>query len=412
MVKSENKRMFLALGVASLLLAVSDTGNAKVEGDTIVLGAAVSLTGKYSTNGKNTQDGYELVVKRINEMGGVKVGGKSYKLKVTYYDDESTPARGAQLAERLINQDGVQFLLGPYSSGLTKAIAPVTEKYKIPHVEGNGAARELFKQGYRYLFAVLSTSDYYLREAVNLAAEVAKSQGKDPSKLKIAMAFENDPFSQDVRDGVIEDAKRLGMKIVIDDKLPPELNDMSATLTKVKAVKPDLLVVSGHAKGATLTARQVKEMKVDVPMIATTHCDSAKLAQTMPAESEGLLCASQWDRQLSYKDKWFGSANDYANRFAQEFNYTPPYQAAESSAAVLVYVDAFTRAQSFDKDKVRDAIAATDLMTFYGPVKFDKTGMNTSKPMVLYQIQKGQYNVVAPSKFASSKLEYPRKLPK
>ena len=412
MVKSENKRMFLALGVASLFLAVSTTGNAKVEGDTIILGAAVSLTGKYSTNGKNTHDGYELVVKRINEMGGVKVGGKSYKLKVTYYDDESTPARGAQLAERLINQDGVQFLLGPYSSGLTKAIAPVTEKYKIPHVEGNGAARVLFKQGYRYLFAVLSTSDYYLREAVNLAAEVAKSQGKSPSKLKIAMAFENDPFSQDVRDGVVEDAKRHGMKIVIDDKLPPELNDMSATLTKVKAVKPDLLVVSGHAKGAVLTARQVKEMQVDVPMVATTHCDSAKLAQTMPAESEGLLCASQWDRQLSYKDKWFGSADDYANRFAKEFNYTPPYQAAESSAAVLVYIDAFTRAQSFDKEKVRDAIAATDLMTFYGPVKFEKTGMNTAKPMVLYQIQKGEYKVVAPSKFASSKLEYPRKLPK
>ena len=85
MVKSENKRMFLALGVASLFLAVSGTGNAKVEGDTIVLGAAVSLTGKYSTNGKNTQDGYELVVKRINEMGGVKVGGKSYKLKVTAF---------------------------------------------------------------------------------------------------------------------------------------------------------------------------------------------------------------------------------------------------------------------------------------------------------------------------------------
>ncbi|MEX2163686.1 MAG: amino acid ABC transporter substrate-binding protein [Sulfuricaulis sp.] len=411
MVKFENTRLFLALGVASLFLAVSGTGNAKVEGDTIVLGAAVSLTGKYSTNGKNTKDGYDLAVKRINEMGGVKVGGKSYKLKVTYYDDESTPARGAQLAERLINQDGVQFLLGPYSSGLTKAIAPVTEKYKIPHVEGNGAARELFTQGYRYLFAVLSTSDYYLREAVNLAAEMAKSQGKDPSKLKIAMAFENDPFSQDVRDGVVEDAKRHGMKIVIDDKLPPELNDMSATLTKVKAVKPDLLVVSGHAKGAVLVARQVKDMKVDVPMIATTHCDSAKLAQTMPAESEGLLCASQWDRTLSYRDKWFGSADDYANRFAAEFNYTPPYQAAESTAAALVYIDAFTRAQSFDKEKVRDAIAATDLMTFYGPVKFDKTGMNTAKPMVLYQIQKGQYNVVAPSKYAAAKLEYPRKLP-
>src|SRR5690349_23185476 len=199
----------LALASAALLCLYGPTGaTAQTEGDTITLGAAVSLTGKYSVNGKNTKDGYDLAVERINEMGGVKVGGKSYQLKVVYYDDESTPARAAQLTERLINQDGVKYVLGAYGSGLTKAMAPVTEKYKVPHVEGNAAARELFTQGYKYLFAVLSTSDYYLRDAVNLAAEVAKEHGKDPKTVKLAMAFENDPFSLDVRDGVLEDAKK------------------------------------------------------------------------------------------------------------------------------------------------------------------------------------------------------------
>src|SRR5258708_9313768 len=198
----------VAAGASALLLAAAAASTAGNAGDdTLILGAAVSLTGKYSVNGKNTKDGYDIAVKRINEMGGVKVGGKSYTLKVVYYDDESTPARGAQLAERLISQDGVKFLLGPYSSGLTKAIAPVTEKYKVPQVEANGAARELFTQGYRYLFAVLNTSDYYLRDSVNLAAEVAREHGRDPKTVKIAMAFENDPFSLDMRDGVLKDAK-------------------------------------------------------------------------------------------------------------------------------------------------------------------------------------------------------------
>src|SRR3954469_21389436 len=232
------KASLLVSGAAALLLFAWGA-LAKVEGDTVMLGAAVSLTGKYSVNGKNTKDGYDLAIKRINEMGGVKVGLKAYKLKITYYDDESTPARGAQLAERLISQDGVKYLLGAYSSGLTKAIAPITEKYKVPHVEGNGAARELFTQGYRYLFAVLSTSDYYLRDAVNVAAEVAKEHGRDPKTLKLAMAYENDPFSLDVRDGILEDVKRHGMQVVADDKLPPEINDMAATLTKVRALKPD-----------------------------------------------------------------------------------------------------------------------------------------------------------------------------
>src|SRR5690348_6110344 len=100
--------VFGAMGIAPV--------HAKVEGDTIYLGAAVSLTGKYSANGINTRNGYDLAVKRINDLGGVKVGGKTYKLKVKYYDDESTPARAAQLVERLIKQDGIDYMLGPYSS--------------------------------------------------------------------------------------------------------------------------------------------------------------------------------------------------------------------------------------------------------------------------------------------------------
>src|SRR3546814_13072368 len=105
-------------------------------------------------------------------------------------------------------------------------------------IEGNGAARALFQKGYKYLFAVLNTSDYYLRPTVELAVEQAKKQGKDPSSIKIAIATQNDNFSQDVRDGVIDAAKKYGMKIVIDDKLPQSLSDMTSTLTKVQALKP------------------------------------------------------------------------------------------------------------------------------------------------------------------------------
>lgn len=403
-------RRCAAAASSALFIVVTAIGALAAEGDdAIVLGAAVSLTGKYSVNGKNTKDGYDLAVQRINEMGGVKVAGKKHHLEILYYDDESTPARGAQLTERLIRQDGVKFLLGAYSSGLTKAMAPITDKYKVPHVEANGAARELFSQGYRYLFGVLSTSDYYLRDAVELAAEVAKEHGRDPKSVRIAMAYENDPFSLDVRDGVLEAAKKYGMKIVADDKLPPEINDMASTLTKVKALKPDLLLVSGHEKGATLVVRQTAEMQVDVPMIATTHCDSAKIAENLTKMAEGVLCGSQWDRHLSYSDRWFGTADQYAQRFEKRFGYPAPYQAAESTAAVLVYADAFERAGSLDPDKVRDAISSTDLMTMFAPIKFDSTGKNIAKQMVMYQVQGGAYKVVAPTKWAKAKLVWPRK---
>ena len=410
---SLDKSVGFALSVVALSAAVALPANAKVEGDTIVLGSAISLTGKYSTNGIHAQNGYELAVKRINEMGGVKVGGKAYKLKVVYYDDESTPARGAQLAERLIKQDGVQFMLGPYSSGLTKAIAPVTEKYKVPMVEAEGASRSLFTQGYKYLFAVLSTSEQYLASSIDLAAEIAKKNGKDPSDVKIAMAFENDPFSLDVRAGVVEDAKKYGMKIVIDDKLPRDLSDMSATLTKTRALKPDLLVVSGHSKGAATAARQIAEMKIDTPMIAMTHCEAAKIVDQFGASTNDYLCPTQWAETLSYKGDYFGTAAEYDALFKQTFDgyKNVPYQAAQASAAVLVWKDAFERANTFDVPKVRDALAATDMKTFYGGIRFSEAGNNIAKPMVLRQIQDGTYNVVAPSKWASHEVNHPRKAP-
>ncbi|HSM40233.1 MAG TPA: ABC transporter substrate-binding protein, partial [Afifellaceae bacterium] len=141
----------LSLLAMAGVIAAGMTTNAVAE-DTIVLGSAISLTGKYSSNGVDTQNGYDLAVKKINEMGGVMVDGKAYKLEVNYYDDESTPARTAQLLERLINQDGVKFILGPYSSATTLAAAPVTEKFKVPMVEAEGASRALFSKGYKYIF--------------------------------------------------------------------------------------------------------------------------------------------------------------------------------------------------------------------------------------------------------------------
>jgi branched-chain amino acid transport system substrate-binding protein len=392
---------------AAFGVAIGVAGSAQAADDVITLGAAISLTGVYSTNGKNTRDGYDLAIKVVNDKGGVKVAGKTYKLAIKYYDDESTAARGAQLAERLISQDGVKFVLGPYSSALTKAIAPITEKYKLPMIQANGADRDLFTQGYRYNFAVLSTSDQYLASAVRFLGELTQAAGKDPKALKVAIAIENDPFSQDVRDGVYEDAKKWGMKVVIDDKLPPDLNDMSATLTKVKALKPDLLVVSGHTKGVLLGVRQLAEQKVDVPMLASTHCDAADIIGKYRKLAEYWLCGAQWDRSLSYKDLWFGTADDFARLFDATYHYEAPYQAAESAAAVLAFADAFNRSKSLDAPSVRDAIAATDMETFYGKIKYDATGKNIAKPMVLYQVQNGKYKVVAPQKWASSKVIFP-----
>jgi len=398
------KTMVAGAAVAASL-AFSGSALAKVEGDTIILGSSISLTGKYATNGLHTQRGYDYAVKVINAAGGVKVGGKTYKLAVKYYDDESTPARGAQLAERLIQQDGVEYMLGPYSSGMTKAIAPVSEKFGVPMVEAEGASRSLFTQGYKYLFAVLSTSEQYLATAIDFAA----AKAGNASDVRVAMAFEGDPFSMDVRAGVVDKINEYGMKVVIDDQLPADLSDMSTTLTKVKALKPDILVVSGHSKGAATAARQIDEMKINVDMIALTHCEAAKVQEKFPNASTGFLCPTQWVESLSKSDALFGSAAEWNAGFKADYpSYTSvPYQSAQASAAVLVFAKAFEAANSFDKDKVRDAISAVEMETFYGDIKFSSAGNNIAKPMFMRQIgADGNYNLVE----TADQMAFPRKV--
>jgi branched-chain amino acid transport system substrate-binding protein len=169
-------------------------------------------------------------------------------------------------------------------------------------------------------------------------------------------------------------------------------------------------VVSGHSKGAATAARQIKEMQIDVPMIAITHCEAAKVVEKFGESTNGFLCPTQWAETLSYKDNFFGTAAEYDALFKRTFQdyKNVPYQSAQASAAVMVWKDAFERANSFDTEKLRDALAATDLDTFYGKIKFAEAGNNIAKPMVLRQIQNGQFNVVAPSKWASHPLQYPR----
>jgi branched-chain amino acid transport system substrate-binding protein len=408
----EMKKIKMLTGLASVAVLLFSQSALAASCGEIVIGSAISLTGKYATNGVHAQKGYEYAITKIAEAGGVKIGGKCYNFKVIYYDDESKGDRGATLAERLISQDKVQYVLGPYSSAMTKAIAPVTEKYKIPMVEAEGASRSLFNKGYKYIFAVLSTSEQYLASAVALAAEKAEESGKSASSVKVAIAVENDPFSLDIRAGVLDDAKSFGMNVVIDEKLPRDLSDMSAILTKVKLIKPDLLIISGHSKGAATAVRQIGEQNIKVPMIAITHCEAADVTGNFGDAANDFLCATQWSETLSYKDPLFGTAAEYEMGFKSAYpeykSKKVPYQTAQATAAVYVFKDAFERANSLDKEKVRDALSATDLSTFYGQIKFSDAGNNIAKPMVLRQIQDGKYNVVAPSAFASHKLNWPR----
>jgi len=404
-----NSARFAAV-LATAALAYAPISAQAQSCEDLTLGAALSATGIYAANGTNTKNGYEFAAKKINDAGGIKIGNKCYDIKLKYYDDESTPARAAQLVERLIDQDNIKFMLGPYGSPLTKAILPVVEKYKVPLVQGEAASRSLFTQGYKYQFGIVATSEKYLTPVIDMAAALAKKSGKNPSSIKVAMIYQDDAFSLDVRQGVVEQIKKYNMHTVIDDRMPKDLNDITTFFTKVKALQPDVLLISGHEKGAATAARQMGEFKTSVPLVGVTHCESAKIASDFPKVAEGFVCPTQWDETMKASDPMFGSAAEYnkAMLAAHPEYKVVPYQTAQATAAVYVWSDAFKRAQSLDPEKVRDALAKTNLSTFYGGVKFAEDGSNPGKEIVMRQIQGGKYIVVSPAEVAAAPLVYPR----
>lgn len=393
--------------VMTLMIGVTGLSKARAS-EPLLVGAVLSFTGEHAVNGKHARKGYQIAVNQINEMGGVTIDGQAYTLKLKFYDDESNPAIAAKYAKRLVTKDKVRLLLGPYGTSTTAAVAPVAERYRVPFVQGNGASLSLFDKGYKYQFAVLSSADMYLSEAINLAAENAKKAGREPADLTVAIAVENDPFSNDLRTGVIADTKKYGMEVIIDEHLPRDFSDMTFILDKVKSMKPDVLVVSGHEMGADLAIRQIHEQKVDVPMLAMTHCEAADVHGKYGLYADYTLCATQWASTMKYEGKWFGTAHNYRKRYEMAYGIEPPYQAAESSASVLVLADALERAGSIDGEAVRQALKETDLQTFFGWVKFDGVGRNIAKPMILRQLMQGRYMVVAPSGFAQQDAVYPR----
>ncbi|MEM8592181.1 MAG: amino acid ABC transporter substrate-binding protein [Pseudomonadota bacterium] len=368
--------------------------------DEVVLGTTLPMTGAYQRIGEETKNGYELAIHQINKRGGVAVGGDSFRLVARYYDDSSNPELAQELIDRLINEDGVKFVLGPYHANRYPGVLPLVERNRVPTVAGHTVARKRSESGNNFSFAVAAMPDRYFTPTLEFVKALSERFGKSAQELRIGMATENDPFSREVRAGVLSDVRRLGIACIIDDQLPESFDDMSATLDRVKKLKPDVFLVSGHDDVVVSAVNQIEESGTSVPLVAVTHCETARLAKESPKSSNYVFCPVLWDRSARHEGALFGTAEQFALQYERAFSHEPSSVAAQAAAAVYVFADAFTRAQSFEPEEVRDAISATNLQTFFGPIKFDAQGLNKEKSGLLTQIIDGDYVLIAPQAWA------------
>ncbi len=394
-----------ALGILALSATLAAPSvPVSAAGDTILFGSPVSLTGSLTKEGHLTQEGYELWKNYVNAHGGLKVGGKTYKVDIKYYDDESKNDTSAQLAERLIDQDHVNFLLGPYGSGTSFTVAQIAERKKIPMVEGNGAAEKIFNQGFKYTFGVLSPARRYLEGILQMA------KAQKPPAQTVAITAASDAFSQEVAQGAAAWASANGMKVVYNNKYPDTATDVSSIISALKQTNPDIILNAGHLQDALLVQKGLKEQNVIAKGYGySVGPDTPDFASSLGKDANDVFGGAQWSDAVKYKGApgFIRSAPEYAKAIDAAYHHRADYHNAESTAACLAFQYAIERAGSLDPEKVRDALAKLDVTTFYGIIKFDSRGINLYKPMVVNQIQNGRLTTVWPAFTADGKPIYP-----
>ena len=366
-------------------------GSAFAQGP-IRIGASLSLTGTYAEPASFQSGGYKLCERDLNAKGGLL----GRKVEMVVYDDQSQPATGVRLYEKLITEDKVDAVMGPYSSAISEAVANVTEKYKKVMVAPLAATTSIFKKGRKYAFMVISPAEVYLEGLVDIAAK---------RNLKtIAIINEDTLFPKASAQGTEELARKAGLQVVFKEAYPKGNQDFSGLLIKLKAANPDVLAAATYFDDAVALARQMKELDVTPKMTAVTvGGDLPKFQELLKQTAEGIYGASQWEGTLPYP-----GAKEFFDTYVKEFKQEPSYHSAAGYAGCMLYAEGVKKAGTLDADKVREALLALKTRTMFGDYQVDKDGFQVAHKMVLLQWQEGKRVVVWPDDLANGKPRFPR----
>ncbi|MCL5264244.1 MAG: amino acid ABC transporter substrate-binding protein [Chloroflexi bacterium] len=395
----------LALVVAGTLAAAGCSATGQQAGDSganvLKIGAALSASGSLAHEGDVMKKGYELWKDTVNEKGGLNVGGKKYKVDMVYYDDKSDATTAGKLVEKLITEDKVDFIFGPFGSGISAAASAISEKYKKIFIATIANADTVYSRGFKYLFGILppTTSGFGLN--IDYLATLT------PKPTKLAIIYPDDLFPASAAEAAKKKGEQMGFQFVFFQKYPKGTTDLSSIMTQVKAANPDALLNSGYMEDEVMMVKAAKELKFNVKYISSLGMPVFAFMKALGKDSDYLFDAQWWMPQSGWKGPFFGSSQDYNALYKKKYNEDATYYSAAASAGGLVLQTAIGKADSLDVEKVRAELAKTDMETFFGQIKYDETGFNRTGKGVIIQMKDGKINIVYPQNLATTKAVYP-----
>ena len=369
--------------------------------DVLRIGAPLALTGTLADAGAKSKQGYDVCVSAVNDKGGVNVNGEKMKLELVDYDYQSETGRAIQVAQRLINVDKTPFLLAPYGSGDTKATAVVAERYGVPMIAASAATPTVFDQNFQNLFGVLFPNRMITDQETAFYGKVA------PDVKKVAILALNSLFPKGIASEFAQSAKGAGYDVVYNEIYSPDTTDFSNALTQIKGQNPDWIYATGYTQDLINIRRQMNDLGVTAKIVSMTAGPAyPEFTQNLAKLAENVTTNSWWHQNANYQDAFlFGSSQKYNELFNQRYKRNATYLEAAATAACETLVIAIEDAKTTSADAVRKVLHEKTFNTFYGPIRYGKTGQNDFNAALVMQVQDGKLVVLAPDALKNGSLK-------
>lgn len=364
---------------AALLL----TGAGALAQTVVKIGCVLPLSGGSAAVGNQTRSGVITAVEQINMAGGIKSMGGA-KLQAVFGDSQSKADVGVSETERLIQRENVAVLCGAFNSAVTFPSTEVAERNKTPWVVVGAVKDEITERNYKYVFRINNKAIYDAREQLDAMDHLAKETGK--AVKKIALFYEGGDWGRSHASNIRKLAADRKIEIVLDEPAPPNQVDFTSQLLKIRAAKADALVLALYTPDQLLFTRQLTEQRLDLPFGVHSAGggteDPSFYAAVQPAMVAYYFVQEDWQVDILDNNK-DPLLHDADKRTRALLGYGMSAYVAQGLSSMYVIKDALERAKTGDREKLRDALAATDitsgpaLFTGYQRIKFDAAGQNT-----------------------------------
>jgi branched-chain amino acid transport system substrate-binding protein len=371
----------------------------------IKVGIALSLSGRFAAQGNQAQRGLLLWAEDVNNTGGFFVrdrGGKE-PVELVVHDDESRREPAAARVEELIVKDRADILIGPYSSALTLAVAPVVERYRKVMWNHGGSSDAILRGGFHFTVSIPSPARRYFVGILEMVKVL------DPSSSRIALLHgSSGTFPRAVVSGVEAYAKENGLRVVLKAPYPPTPAGFASLVSRIAASRPDVILGAGRTEDDLRLACQLRARRVGARVMGLVAAPIQLFGQNLGKDAHGFFGPSQWEPGVRGQPDVGPTSTEFVARFRDRFRKEPDYPAAQAYAAGLVVQRCIEAAGTLQDEPVRKMANELAITTFYGGFKLDAaTGEQIGHELVVIQWQGKTKRIVWPLEIAEAQPQIP-----